>query len=96
MTVALGGACVNGGKFCCSEYLASTNKNFFSIYIGSIAAGLCIPWANSNHPKFLSMQHGVLLLIECMRVMPERDLPRVTLLYLPLNTHFFKLLFLLC
>jgi hypothetical protein len=25
MTVALGGACTNDGKFCCSEYLPSIN-----------------------------------------------------------------------
>ena len=80
MTVALGGACVNGGKFCCSEYLALTNTIFFSIYFGSIAAGLCIPWAYSTCCQLVSMQHGVLLLIKCMRSMPEPGLPGVILL----------------
>lgn len=53
---------------------------FFSIYIGPIAAGLCVPWAYSTCRQLLSMQHSVLLLIECMRLLPEPDLPRVTLL----------------
>ena len=80
MTVALGGACVNGGKFCCREYLASINTMFFSILVGPIAAGLCVPRTYRTHRRLLSMQHGVLLLIECMRSLPEADLPRVTLL----------------
>jgi hypothetical protein len=78
MTVALGGVCVAGRKFRCSEYLTSTNTMFFfSIYTGTIAAGLCVPWTYPGHRQLLSMQHGVLLLIECMRFVPERDLPRV-------------------
>ena len=80
MTVALGGACVNGGKFCYCEYLASINSMFFSILVGPIAAGLCVPWAYHTHRRLLSMQHGVLLLIECMRLLPEPILPGVTLL----------------
>ena len=60
--------------------IALTNTMFFSIYIGPIATGLCVPWAYSTRRQLLSMQHGVLLLIECMRLLPEPDLPRVILL----------------
>ena len=53
---------------------------FFSIYVGPIGARLCVPWTYRTHRQLLSMQHSVLLLIECMRLLPEPDLPRVTLL----------------
>ena len=84
MALALGGVCVEGGKFCCSEieYFASTNTLFFfSIYIAPIAvAEFYVPWAYSSRRQLLSMQHSVLLFIECMRLLPELHLPRVTLL----------------
>ena len=72
---------------------ASTNTMFFfffffSIYIGSIVSGLCIPWTYHSRCQLLSMQHGLLLLIECMRLLPKPDLPRVTFTCLPLKAHF--------
>ena len=80
MAVALGGACVNGGKFSCGEFLASTNTMFFRIFIGPIGPGLCVPWADHTLRQLLPMQHSVLLLIECMRLLPGPGLSRVTLL----------------
>ena len=91
MAVALGGVCVDGGKFVVMNILHSNHCNSmfsFSIYIVPIAAGLCVPWAYSNRRQPLSMQHGVLLLIECMRLLSEPDLPRVTFTCLLLKAHF--------
>ena len=62
--------------------------SFFSIYVSPIRAGSYVPWAYHSHRQLLSMQHGVLLLIECMRLLPEPDLPRVTLLVFLSNAHF--------
>ena len=81
--------------FVVMNILPSTNTMFlFSIYVVPIAAGLRVPWANSNCGQLLSMQHGVLLLIECMRLLPKRDLPRVTLFVFcwMLNFNLFRLL----
>ena len=68
-------------SFVVVNILHTTNTMFFfSIFVGPIAAGLCVPRTYRTHRRLLSMQHGVLLLIECMRSLPEADLPRVTLL----------------
>jgi len=62
-------------------YLFAINSMFFSISTAVTARfgpRLCLSWAHSGQRQLLSMQLGVLFLIECMRRMPEPYLPQVT------------------